>query len=151
MAENAQRRGWRARTIRQSGAAWLLTLDGRWEPCVVDVGHGGRSLTVQDDREAIAPGTSGSPILTEDGRAVGIVSVRSERNGPPMVELRRQPWLANTCRAGCSTNCWRNAAKRQHDGAGYVYTDSEDQWARRDGHADGGITLWERDEAAPEA
>ena len=72
----------------------MLTLDGRWEPCVVDVGHGGRSLTVQDDREPIAPGTSGSPILTEDGRAIGVVSVGSEMNGTAMVEQPGQPWLA---------------------------------------------------------
>jgi S1-C subfamily serine protease len=62
----------------------LLTLDGRWEPCAVDTDLRGRSLTIMDAN--LERRMSGSPILTEDGRAVGVVSVRSEMNGTTKVE-----------------------------------------------------------------
>ena len=69
-------------TVRQPCPAWLLTRDGdRWEP--VDLYHdpdGPWLQIVGAKEEAIAPGTSGSPIVTEDGCAVGIISVGEEMN-----------------------------------------------------------------------
>jgi hypothetical protein len=53
-------------------AAWLLTLDDEWEKCEVEIDW--RLVTFVNAKKGIAPGTSGSPILTEDGGAVGIIS-----------------------------------------------------------------------------
>jgi hypothetical protein len=46
-------------------AAWLLTLDGRWERSGIRVNEygSGRWLTVVGAEDGIAPGTSGSPIV----------------------------------------------------------------------------------------
>lgn len=64
----------RLTAVTRRAAAWLLTLDGQWEECAV-VGVGGRTLTLIGAR--IAGGMSGSPILAEDGRVAGVVSLGS--------------------------------------------------------------------------
>jgi hypothetical protein len=51
--------------------AWLLSRDSRWFRCVVR--HNGGMLMIVDPTEGIVGGMSGSPILTDDGLAVGIV------------------------------------------------------------------------------
>lgn len=63
--------------IRRRSRAWLLTLDGQWRECVVDaVGRAGRTVSII--RDATQPGMSGSPIVTDNGRAIGLVSIGSE-------------------------------------------------------------------------
>jgi len=64
--------------VRSPRVAWLLTLDGQWEQCRVRVNEYGpaRWLAIIGAENGNVPGTSGSPIVSEDGRAVGIVSVR---------------------------------------------------------------------------
>lgn len=53
--------------------AQLLSLDGRWFPCRVS--NIGGPLLIQEAVDDIVDGMSGSPILAEDGSAVGVVSV----------------------------------------------------------------------------
>jgi hypothetical protein len=73
-----------------SDAAWLLTLSGQWEQCRVSTEYG-RHLTVIDANDGIAGGTSGSPILTASGHAIGLVSTGT----PGAREHPRQPALVN--------------------------------------------------------
>ena len=77
--------------------AWLLTLDGRWELCGVRVDEqsGGRYLTIVGAEDGIVPGTSGSPIVSAEGYALGTVSLRSEETGRARDEQPRQPPLVN--------------------------------------------------------
>jgi len=54
-----------------SEPAWLLTLDGRWAECMVTAFP--RALWIENAVEGIRGGMSGSPILTGDASAIGIV------------------------------------------------------------------------------
>ena len=58
------------------GRAWVLTLDGHWTPTPVEVLSGlyGTSLSIGPT----LPGMSGSPILDDAGRAVGLVAIGGE-------------------------------------------------------------------------
>jgi Trypsin-like peptidase domain len=53
---------------------WVLQLDGRWTRGRAS--HWGGPLILSDDTR-ISSGMSGSPIVTEDGKAVGVVSTGS--------------------------------------------------------------------------
>ena len=69
--------------------AWLLSLDGHWFRCDV-IAHP-CALAIANAAEAIASGMSGSPIVTEDGSAIGIVCNSS---GPhPNLAANLPPWL----------------------------------------------------------
>ena len=59
-------------------AAWLLSLDGEWFPCRVH--YPGRALWILDAVEGIMAGMSGSPILAENGQAIGVCVAGG---GPP--------------------------------------------------------------------
>ena len=54
------------------GHAWVLSLNGRWFECHVKRFAKG-SLWISGANEGIAKGMSGSPILLEDGSAIGII------------------------------------------------------------------------------
>jgi hypothetical protein len=59
----------------RSGRAWVLTLHGHWTPTPVKVsGLYGTSLSIGPT----LPGMSGSPILNDAGRAVGLVAIGGE-------------------------------------------------------------------------
>jgi len=61
-------------TVADSCAAWLLDLDGHWQRCEVHL-RGGWSLEISGcTNMAVARGTSGSPILNEEGHAIGLIS-----------------------------------------------------------------------------
>lgn len=65
-----------ARLTEPRCRAWLLSLDRRWFTCkVTNVGSG--PLWIQEAAEPIRGGMSGSPILTSDGQAIGIVVASS--------------------------------------------------------------------------
>jgi hypothetical protein len=73
---------------------WLLGLNGEWERCaiLVDALNRWRSVAVENAApNAIAPGTSGSPILTATGEAIGVVSLGPHMN--PRVALELPVWL----------------------------------------------------------
>jgi hypothetical protein len=53
------------------GAAYLLSLDGRWIGCTVTRY---RTVLVVEDEGLVAAGMSGSPIVATDGKAIGLVS-----------------------------------------------------------------------------
>ena len=69
-------------TAPRSG--WLLAKSGEWQRCTLTP-HSGEfrsDLGVKDfgSQDAIALGTSGSPILTGNGHAVGVMSTGEDRN-----------------------------------------------------------------------
>jgi hypothetical protein len=66
----------RVATAPQSGRAWLLSLDGQWVPCAVTLGRN-KGLSI-DATPKIEPGMSGSPILADDGTAIGVLSIGAE-------------------------------------------------------------------------
>jgi len=51
--------------------AFLLSLSDRWFPCTVQ--HYGDSMVVSDAAEDIVGGMAGSPIVSENGSAVGVL------------------------------------------------------------------------------
>lgn len=59
----------------ENGPAWLLTLDGRWAQCHVETT--GNGLWITRAAVAIQGGMSGSPILSDDGLAIGAVCLSS--------------------------------------------------------------------------
>lgn len=82
--------------------AYLFALDGQWERCTMRVGspYGpARALTLVGAITGNAPGTSGSPIIDADGRAVGVVSVggggaiQGEQAGQPLLASVLPLWL----------------------------------------------------------
>lgn len=65
---------WIADAPKGITSAWLLSLDGRRFRCTVwHEGRDSRGLWVGDTAEDIVTGMSGSPILKDDGSAIGIV------------------------------------------------------------------------------
>jgi hypothetical protein len=60
---------------RWEGSGKLLSLDGRWFPCKLRASS--RGIWVYETAEPIGACMSGSPILTEAGAAVGVVSASS--------------------------------------------------------------------------
>jgi Trypsin-like peptidase domain len=71
--------------------AWLLTLAGQWERCAVS--RGPRWLTIHGAAQnGTASGTSGSPIVDDHGRAVGMVAIGSGF-GEPSLASNLPVWL----------------------------------------------------------
>jgi hypothetical protein len=72
----------------EDGPAWLLSLDGKWNRCRAR--HSNGPLWITEALAYIKGGMSGSPIITKDGAAIGIVSIgggtgdrdRHTRGGP---------------------------------------------------------------------
>lgn len=96
--------------------AWLLTLDDRWTRCSVRLSNPygpARSLTLVDAKDGNAAGTSGSPILSADGRAIGVISVgaetvsldgqtrvvQAEQPGQPLLASALPLWLLSELRS----------------------------------------------------
>lgn len=85
----------------EQGPAWLLSLDGRWFHCDVwrhPSPHG--PLWISKAVEGIAGGMSGSPILGNDGSAIGVVCTghgdddASTEGGPaPRLAAHLPGWL----------------------------------------------------------
>ena len=76
--------------------AWLLGLDGQWMECAASA-HEYSGLWLSEAQRPIVPGMSGSPILTGDGTAIGIITVASD--GPMSGPQARLPihlpgWIA---------------------------------------------------------
>jgi hypothetical protein len=94
--------------------ARLLSLDGRWYGCSVTT-HGSHFLHitelahflhVTEPAGEIQGGMSGSPIVTEDGSAIGVVTLSSESEGKaqeggpsPCLTLHLPAWLVRELRA----------------------------------------------------
>ena len=71
-----QVRQWARRECR----AFLLSLNNQWFPCTVSHSPNGM-LDIQNAARGIAGGMSGSPIIAEDGGAIGIVCLGSGSPG----------------------------------------------------------------------
>jgi hypothetical protein len=87
----------------RSGPGWMLSLDGRWVAITLEVRSGLiRAALAIDANEA---GMSGSPVLNKTGRAVGVITVGSERvsktgerinqraGGQPILTLNLPRWV----------------------------------------------------------
>jgi hypothetical protein len=59
----------------RSGPAWLLSLENRWFRCAVR--QVGGPLWIFGASESIMGGMSGSPIITDDGSAIGVLCTSS--------------------------------------------------------------------------
>jgi trypsin-like peptidase len=76
---------------RRECPAFLLSLNNQWFPCTVQHYPNGM-LNICDAARGIAGGMSGSPIIAEDGAAIGIVCLSS--NGPhPRLMGNLPGWL----------------------------------------------------------
>jgi Trypsin-like peptidase domain len=88
----------------RSGRGWVLSLDGHWVRTTLEVSSGPEGMVLSID--PTEDGTSGSPVLNDAGRAVGVVVVgpktastadgerRNERAGPQPMLMRNLPgWL----------------------------------------------------------
>jgi hypothetical protein len=62
---------------------WMLSLADNWFACKTTTFS--RSMRFEDAVEAIQPGMSGSPIMNDDGTAIGVVclSVEGTKEGGP--------------------------------------------------------------------
>jgi hypothetical protein len=60
-----------------NGSAWLLSLRGEWFPC--NVQHDSGPLWISEPAEGIAGGMSGSPILADDGSAIGVLCTGQDK------------------------------------------------------------------------
>jgi Trypsin-like peptidase domain len=82
----------------QNGPAWLLSLDGRWCRCLVR--HNGCMLWISDASKGIFGGMSGSPIVADDGSAIGIVCTSGGGTGVIHTEGGPNPRLVHSLPAG---------------------------------------------------
>lgn len=78
--------------------AWLLSLDGHWQPCKLEVftspaSTGIHHTSLHISEGVIAPGMSGSPILLDDGSAISVISIASGKNESLLTEIGPQPLL----------------------------------------------------------
>jgi hypothetical protein len=92
-ALTADRRALRITTPHYPADVSLLTLHGKWERCNVLAPPVPlmRHLSIVGKSAAYAPGTSGSPILTHDWDAIGLVSGGDQGN--PVLALCLPMWL----------------------------------------------------------
>jgi hypothetical protein len=60
----------------ESSQAWLLSPDGQWFRCTAS--HNGGPLWLDNSDESIVGGMSGSPIVADDGCAIGVVCTGNE-------------------------------------------------------------------------
>ena len=80
-------------TVLREGeiGAWLLSLNQTWFSCQVHY-HAMGALWIADTAEPIRGGMSGSPIMSEDGATIGVVSIAA--HGPnPCLANHLPGWL----------------------------------------------------------
>jgi hypothetical protein len=82
----------RQRHDAHTEAAFILSLDGEWEPCTVR--YDGRYLMICEGADQIRSGMSGSPIIDINGDAIGLVSTRGGKGNlnPSLIDCL-PPWL----------------------------------------------------------
>ncbi len=80
--------------------AWLLSIDRKWFRCRVT--SGGSSLWIADAADLIRSGMAGSPIVSLEGAAIGVVCKSDEsqqRGGPnPLLAAQLPVWLERSLR-----------------------------------------------------
>ena len=75
----------------RKGRAWLLSLATHWHPCVVK--HIDGPLWIEEATDGIHGGMSGSPIIADDGTAIGIVCIGSSIGDAPQISGGPNPRL----------------------------------------------------------
>jgi hypothetical protein len=65
--------------VPENGRAWLLSLEGEWFECTVEAVNDG-ALWVSKNAQPIRGGMSGSPIVSDEGRAIGAVCLGGQEN-----------------------------------------------------------------------
>jgi hypothetical protein len=82
--------------LRRACPSWLLTIGGHWEPC--HARPDAHTVTLIGPIDGVAPGTSGSPIVTIDACAVGVVTVPGGGSMDPTSSADQplQPLLVST-------------------------------------------------------
>lgn len=91
--------------VTKRAPAYVLTLEGRWKPCVAEPPRRPgwtRHLTLIG--AYTVGGMSGSPIINRDGRAIGVVVVGSLINGSPDEREHGQPALMGVLPFGILTD-----------------------------------------------
>jgi hypothetical protein len=102
--------------IRDKAPAWMISLDSRLFRCVVEsIGH---ALWISDSAESIRGGMSGSPIVADDGSAIGVLCCSSHQgksnvsteSGPnPQLALNLPGWLLRDLKVRKSKVALRSA------------------------------------------
>jgi hypothetical protein len=76
---------------------WLLSVDGKWFHCAVDY-HEDGPLRTRDNLQRIGGGMSGSPIIADNGVAIGLLSYTNDfkEGGPhPRLDTRLPAFVLN--------------------------------------------------------
>ena len=74
----------RVQRAKRKCSAFLLSLSNQWFPCTVEHSPNGM-LNIQNAARGIAGGMSGSPIIAEDGSAIGVVCLGSGKPGDELL------------------------------------------------------------------
>ncbi len=84
--------------------AWMLSRDFEWFSCTVR--SNSKRLSVIEAEGKIEGGMSGSPILSSDGKAIGVVCNGSigQWNSQPILFKCLPPWILNMAIQGSSGN-----------------------------------------------
>jgi hypothetical protein len=81
----------------EKGRAWLLSLEQKWFQCTVEYINDG-PLWISESAQPIVGGMSGSPIISDEGMAIGVVCLgggEQHAGGPNPRLVRDLPgWLA---------------------------------------------------------
>jgi hypothetical protein len=92
---------------------WLLLLEGVWFRCAVKmICSPVLGLTAMEGN--LAAGMSGSPIISPEGRAIGVACLGSEISGRPTEFIGPNPWLAGNLPG------WVLGWKQRRGGAGFA-------------------------------
>ena len=82
-----------------NGTAWLITLNGLWFPCSVEHDADGM-LCVSNAIKGIVGGMSGSPIVADDGSAIGVLCSSSGDSGEVLTDGGPHPRLMHNLPLG---------------------------------------------------
>jgi hypothetical protein len=87
------------RAANTPSEGWLYSKEGRiWEPCLVSSVQTRWIKVDNASKDAIAPGTSGSPIMLGTGYAVGVMTLGKDKNADLVSDL--PAWVAaRVCRS----------------------------------------------------
>jgi hypothetical protein len=92
------------RNSPKKGYGWVLSLGGEWLRVEVDYWREGRMIITNEKGkidDLIQGGMSGSPIISEEGAAIGVVSICTSNHGISPRLIRDLPvWLAAPFLAG---------------------------------------------------
>jgi hypothetical protein len=85
---------------RAECGAWLLSIDCRWFRC--DVTLLSRGLLVERPMEGVVGGMSGSPIVSDEGKVIGVLCKGTSQGGGPNPFLARNlpVWLLDEAGLG---------------------------------------------------